>query len=186
MDYYFLATVFLQTEPVGVPSFVPWAIGIVLLLLFWWGLNRNSIAQEQGAHDDGHEGDHEPATHSEPHTTHHDADAELAAEPVAMTQSKAVSLEEAPEPAAPAKPDDLKIVEGIGPKIEEILHEAGIHTFAELAAASVDQLEQIVREDAGIRVAFPDTWPEQARLAAAGKWDVLEALQDDLKGGRRA
>lgn len=88
--------------------------------------------------------------------------------------------------AAPVVPDDLKIVEGIGPKIEGILHAAGIKTFAQLAAAPVDQLEKIVREDAGIRVAFPDTWPEQAKLAAANAWDALEKLQDELKGGRRA
>jgi predicted flap endonuclease-1-like 5' DNA nuclease len=91
-------------------------------------------------------------------------------------------VEEAP---APVVPDDLKIVEGIGPKIEGILHAAGIKTFAQLAAAEVSQLEKIVREDAGIRIAFPDTWPEQAKLAAAGLWDALEKLQDDLKGGRR-
>lgn len=89
------------------------------------------------------------------------------------------------EEPAPAAPDDLKIVEGIGPKIEEILHAAGIKTFAQLATTEVSQLEQIVREDAGIRIAFPDTWPEQARLAAAGDWDALEKLQEELKGGRR-
>ncbi len=89
------------------------------------------------------------------------------------------------EEPAPVVPDDLKIVEGIGPKIEGILHAAGIKTFAQLATAEVGQLEKIVREDAGIRVAFPDTWPEQARLAAAGQWDALEKLQDELKGGRR-
>ena len=31
----------------------------------------------------------------------------------------------------------------------------------------------------------PSTWPEQASLAAAGEWDALQALQDELKGGRR-
>lgn len=90
------------------------------------------------------------------------------------------------EPPTPRQPDDLKKVEGIGPKIERILHEAGILTFTQLAAAEVSHLEKVVREDAGIRVAFPDTWPEQAKLAAGGAWDTLEKLQDDLKGGRRA
>ena len=90
------------------------------------------------------------------------------------------------EEPVPIVPDNLKIVEGIGPKIEEILRAAGINTFAQLAAAEVRQLEKIVREDAGIRVAFPDTWPKQAKLAAEGAWDALEKLQDELKGGRRA
>lgn len=88
--------------------------------------------------------------------------------------------------ATAVSPDDLKKIEGIGPKIEGILHDAGIQTFAQLAAADVAHLEQIVREDAGIRIAFPDTWPEQARLAHEGRWEALEALQDELKGGRRA
>ena len=87
--------------------------------------------------------------------------------------------------AVPPTPDDLKAIEGIGPKIEEILHEAGIDTFAKLAGSSVAALEKIVREDGGIRVAYPDTWPQQAGLASAGKWDELERLQDQLKGGRR-
>ncbi len=89
------------------------------------------------------------------------------------------------EPSPPPQPDNLKKIEGIGPKIERILHEAGILTFAQLAAAEVSHLEKVVREDAGIRIAFPDTWPEQAKLAADGAWDALEKLQDDLKGGRR-
>lgn len=83
-----------------------------------------------------------------------------------------------------AAPDDLKIIEGIGPKIESILHDAGIRTLAQLAATDVSQLEQIVREDAGIRIAYPDTWPEQAHLAHEGQWDALETLQEELKGGR--
>ena len=51
---------------------------------------------------------------------------------------------------------------------------------------TADDLEKIVREDAGIRVAFPSTWPVQAKLAADGLWDALEKFQDELKGGRRA
>jgi hypothetical protein len=46
-------------------------------------------------------------------------------------------------------------------------------------------LEQILEEE-GIRLADPGTWPDQARLAAGGAWDELKALQDRLKGGRRA
>ena len=82
------------------------------------------------------------------------------------------------------KPDDLKRIEGIGPKISKLLNEAGITTFSQLAASSVSQLDQIVRE-AGISIADPGTWPEQANLAAAGDWEVLRDLQDRLKGGRR-
>ncbi|MCO6488610.1 MAG: hypothetical protein J5I98_09350 [Phaeodactylibacter sp.] len=88
-------------------------------------------------------------------------------------------------PLGKIKQDDLKIVEGIGPKIESLLNADGIYTWAELAAASVDRLNKIL-SDAGPRfsLAVPDTWPQQARLANEGKWDELKELQDKLTGGR--
>jgi large subunit ribosomal protein L17 len=90
-----------------------------------------------------------------------------------------------PAAAAPDRPDDLVIIEGIGPKIASVLQAAGITTFDHLASAEVSRLEQILQA-AGLRLADPQTWRDQARLAAAGKWDELTALQDSLKGGRRA
>jgi predicted flap endonuclease-1-like 5' DNA nuclease len=63
----------------------------------------------------------------------------------------------------------------------------GILTFAQLAGTSIDHLQAIL-EAAGpnFRLADPTTWPEQAKLAADGTWDELEALQDRLIGGRRS
>lgn len=92
----------------------------------------------------------------------------------------AQAIEEAPLPVA----DNLEKIEGIGPKINDVLHAAGIRTFAELAAADVERLRAIMLE-AGLRVNDPTTWPEQAALAAAGKWEEFQALQDQLVGGRR-
>ncbi|MCB0589584.1 MAG: hypothetical protein KDD06_30145 [Phaeodactylibacter sp.] len=88
-------------------------------------------------------------------------------------------------PLGKVKQDDLKIVEGIGPKIEQLLRDAGINTWRDLAAASVERLKEILAE-AGerYRLAVPDTWPKQALLAADGKWDELKELQDRLDGGR--
>ncbi len=80
--------------------------------------------------------------------------------------------------------DDLSIVEGIGPKINSVLHQAGIRTFAQLSEATPERLEQILREQ-GLRLANPETWPEQARLAASGDWSKLENYQKKLKGGRK-
>ena len=82
-------------------------------------------------------------------------------------------------------PDDLKRIEGIGPKISEVLEAGGITTFAQLAAVDVDRLRQILAEVGLAGLADPGTWPDQADLAAAGKWDALEALQSKLKWGRR-
>lgn len=80
--------------------------------------------------------------------------------------------------------DDLTRIEGIGPKISSLLQNAGITTFSQLAATETSRLEEILQE-AKLSLANPDTWPEQAKLAAAGEWDTLETLQDELKGGRR-
>jgi predicted flap endonuclease-1-like 5' DNA nuclease len=89
---------------------------------------------------------------------------------------------------APAVPDDLKLVEGIGPKIAAVLAGSGILTFAQLAGTEVERLRQILEEANPnlLRLADPSTWPQQARLAAEGAWEELEKLQDGLKGGRRA
>jgi predicted flap endonuclease-1-like 5' DNA nuclease len=87
---------------------------------------------------------------------------------------------------APTVPDDLTRIEGIGPKISGLLQAAGIMTFAHLASTDVKQLKQIIAEAGLTALADPTTWPEQAGLAATGEWDALEALQDELKGGRRA
>lgn len=80
--------------------------------------------------------------------------------------------------------DDLTIVEGIGPKINSLLHEAGIRTFFQLAEATPERLEEVLRQ-AGLRLANPETWPEQARLASEAEWSKLESYQKRLKGGRR-
>ncbi|MCB9329460.1 MAG: hypothetical protein H6574_00120 [Lewinellaceae bacterium] len=82
--------------------------------------------------------------------------------------------------------DDLKIVEGIGPKIEELLFNADITTYGQLAATSVQQLQDIL-DAAGSRFAMhdPGTWSAQALLAANGEWDNLKAYQDFLNAGKR-
>ena len=87
--------------------------------------------------------------------------------------------------AAPAKGDDLKVIEGIGPKIAGIMNEAGISTFAQMAQKTGEELRKIL-DDGGIgAIADPTTWPEQAALAAEGKMESLKELQDKLQGGRK-
>jgi ribosomal protein L30 len=101
--------------------------------------------------------------------------------------AETLSVAETPEVAeTPAQADDLELIEGIGPKIAAALTAAGIVTFADLAAADTSRLEEILQQEPNLRSADPGTWPEQAVLAAAGKWDEFKALTDQLKGGRRA
>ncbi len=88
--------------------------------------------------------------------------------------------------AKPIKRDDLKVVEGIGPKIEELLNNAGIFSFEQLAHSKADKLKKIL-EEAGSRFPMhdPTTWPQQAELAAKGKFEELKTLQDKLNAGRK-
>ena len=104
--------------------------------------------------------------------------AEAVAPPAPVAE---VKKEEAPA----GKADAYKKIEGIGPKIEELLHAAGLASFADLASAPIDKLKGILA-DAGSRYTMhnPATWPQQAQLAADGKWDELKKLQDELDGGK--
>jgi predicted flap endonuclease-1-like 5' DNA nuclease len=81
--------------------------------------------------------------------------------------------------------DDLTRIEGIGPKIQELLYDAGILTWRQLATAPVDRLKNILHL-AGERFQIhdPTSWPDQAKLAAEGRWSELDELQDILQGGR--
>ncbi len=87
---------------------------------------------------------------------------------------------------ASKKGDDFKKIEGVGPKIASLLQEGGYNTFADLAKAKASDLKGIL-EAAGkrYRIHDPSTWPEQAKLAAEEKWEELDKLQVELKGGKR-
>jgi len=81
--------------------------------------------------------------------------------------------------------EDLKKIEGIGPKVEEALHEYGVNTYADLAKESAENIKTIlIAADGNFSAQDPTTWPEQAALAAAGKWDELKEWQDKLMGGK--
>jgi predicted flap endonuclease-1-like 5' DNA nuclease len=81
--------------------------------------------------------------------------------------------------------DDLKVIEGIGPKIEELCNGIGIRTWFDLSTTEASLLRTMLA-DAGSRFRShdPATWPEQAGLLAAGRWEEFVALTDALSGGR--
>jgi len=81
--------------------------------------------------------------------------------------------------------DDLVKIEGIGKKIAALLKKQGIITYKELSKSTVKNLKAIL-EAAGNQYSMhnPASWPKQAKLAAAGKWEELQVLQDQLKGGK--
>jgi large subunit ribosomal protein L27 len=93
--------------------------------------------------------------------------------------------EEAPKKAKAEKGDDLTKIEGVGPKLASVIAEGGLTTFAAVAAAKPADIQKILDDADGNYARFsPDTWPQQAKLAAEGKWDELKALQDELDGGK--
>lgn len=102
-------------------------------------------------------------------------------------KKKTEPAEAAPRKAkAPVKqPDNLKRIEGVGPKIAEVLRSSGVTTFEKLAGMTPDQIKAVLNA-AGDRFSFqdPTTWPAQADLAAKGKWDELKGWQEELKGGK--
>ena len=116
---------------------------------------------------------------------HRQALTEIQIENIITSGAKKTTAKKA-EPKATAKStkkgDDLKKIEGIGPKIAETLVAAGIVTFADLAKAEPANISEIIAGVRGNHVT--DTWPKQAEMAAEGKWDELKTWQDELKGGK--
>ncbi len=100
------------------------------------------------------------------------------------TANVATKTAAAKKPVA-AKADKLTLIEGVGPKIADLLVADGIVTFADLAKAKAATLSAIL-EKAGSRYTMhkPDSWPQQAALARDGKMDELKKLQDELDGGK--
>ena len=115
----------------------------------------------------------------------------IAAVEVVATERLIVEAEEvlaAPILAVETTESGAKIftkIEGIGPKIAEILFNAGIASYADLAAKTADELKEILAAAGGnFATHNPGTWSRQAEMAANGEWDTLKAWQDELDGGK--
>lgn len=148
-----------------------------LMVIVGWltsrrGDNQPAETPEMQVHHENEASVHEPMIH---HT----------AQQVAVPQETNVHHEELiHHEESVAAPDDLVRLEGIGPKVARILNDAGITTFAALAAANPAEIQRTLSA-AGLQMMNPEGWVEQARLAALGDWAGLEKLQSELKGGRR-
>ena len=111
--------------------------------------------------------------------------------PVEEVKEAAPKAEKAPKAKkvkaekAVATADDLTKIEGIGKKIAGLLEAENILTFKDLSKASAKKLKGIL-EVAGTKFQMhdPTSWPKQAKLAAAEKWEELETLQKELVAGK--
>jgi len=115
------------------------------------------------------------------------AEAKAEAKPAAKAApaEKPATKKAAAKPAATkSSADDLTKIEGIGPKAAAALTAAGVATFADLSKATVAAIQKILDEaDGKFGALVPDSWPKQAKLAAADKWDELKKWQDEMDGG---
>lgn len=83
------------------------------------------------------------------------------------------------------KENDLTVVEGIGPKIQELFHNHNVMTWKALSECSVDKCQSVL--DSGgdrFKIHKPGSWPEQAKMAYEGRWADLLKWQDELDGGK--
>lgn len=170
-----------------------WLIVLAVIALFvafmiWWWLHESEEEETTTTHA-ARAGVHD--TSRMPDET---VDDRVVAVSAAPDETKEIVTDEVPADAETvkierdAKPDDLTVVEGIGPAIQKILHAAGIHTYRDLGASDPGRIKAILDEANPnlANLSNPTTWPEQAQLAADEKWDELKALKDRLNAGRRA
>lgn len=98
---------------------------------------------------------------------------------------KSAQKEAKPAPVKAAATDDLTKIEGVGPKISEILQEGGVVSFADLSGTDPDRIREMLSAAGGQFASHdPETWPKQAEMARDGNWDELKTWQDELDGGR--
>lgn len=158
-DYSFLAGLFL-----GIVGAV-----ITALVLIWMSLGGEGMDAAQWE-PDALSGTGQAAAQTldviEPQPSPKPAVQETAQE---ISDLKAKSAAAPAKPVDKAEPDDLKLIKGVGPKLEELLHENGVTQFSQIAAwddAQVDHFAEVLGRMGGrIR---SDDWVAQAQTLASG------------------
>jgi len=147
-------------------------IFLIIVIICWLALTRNAKEYKP---------DFEVHPLDEAHVTKKITSEVVVEEPAGIPEpvvSKAEPVSEA------LTPDDLTLLEGIGPKVSQVLNAAGINTFSDLAKADMPHLKEILLT-AGYGYMDPSSWSEQADLAAQGKFQELNELTSKLKGGKK-
>ncbi len=103
------------------------------------------------------------------------------------SENPIIIVQEDPRPEKYRKftEESLQVVEGIGPKIEDLLKTNGVMNWHMLATSTTDSLKAILQKGGErFQMHDPSSWPDQAALAIEGKWAELEEYQVLLPGGR--
>ncbi len=119
---------------------------------------------------------------AEPAETVEETSAE--AEPEPAPEEEAPAPEPVAEETDSDQPDDLTLLEGIGPKMSQALIAQGYTSFSKLADASLDEIREALEAEGQRFAPSSESWAEQASYAAKGDMEGLEALQGRLIGGR--
>lgn len=106
--------------------------------------------------------------------------------PAPVAQEAAAPAPKASRAKKSSGGDDLTVIEGLGPKSAEALIAAGITTFAQIAAMSGEELQEIVKVQAKVRIldGQTKTWPKQAKFLVEGDEAGFKAYTEHLVGGR--
>lgn len=115
----------------------------------------------------------------------------MASEPAERSVAPESPASEAVRPKALEAPrngaaDDLKMIKGVGPKLEKLLHSMGFFHFDQVAAWTSAEVAWVDRNLEGFKGRVTrDNWVEQAtRLATGAETDFSRrAKKDDIYGG---
>lgn len=148
------------------------------------GASVSATVVSQGRHDKVKIFKMRRRKHYQKHQGHRQNYSEIFITAISDGAGNTVASETAP--VIKAAVDDLTKIEGVGPKIALVLSSNGITTYAQLANADPAAVQEMLKKSSGrFNMAKPQTWPQQAELAASGNWDALKKLQDELHGGTK-
>ena len=148
------------------------------------GASVSATVVSQGRHDKVKIFKMRRRKHYQKHQGHRQNYSEIFITAISDGAGNTVASETAP--VIKAAVDDLSKIEGVGPKIALVLSSNGITTYAQLAKADPAAVQEMLKKSSGrFNMAKPQTWPQQAELAASGNWDALKKLQDELHGGTK-
>lgn len=150
------------------------AAGVVIGWFLHWWWSRRSHASAITAHRAEAASSRSSSTHTEEPATpeYHEQPASSRLIDVSAARAAGFNIKHA---------DDLTIIEGIGPKTDELLRAHRVGSFAQLAQLdTIDILEILENGGPNFRLTDPSTWAEQASLATENRWPDLKRLQKEM------